>query len=151
MFCWPGISIYAYNEANLMHYLSSVYSVTIRLHVSGLLVAHHQEVTMYICDNWYVLYWKEDCIKLLNYILNKLKINSESSWFYYMHKTNSSTRSLKSVLDGEGGQRHAPAALPPGKRPVVHCIGGWVGHRAGLDGCGKSRPHQDSIPEPSSP
>jgi hypothetical protein len=38
-----------------MHYLSSVYSVTIPLHVSGLLVAHHQEVTMYICDNWYVL------------------------------------------------------------------------------------------------
>ena len=32
------------------------------------------------------------------------------------------------------GQRHAPAALPPGKRPGVHCIRGWVGPRAGLDG-----------------
>jgi hypothetical protein len=31
-----------------MHYLSYVYSVTKSLHVSGLLVAHHQEVTMYI-------------------------------------------------------------------------------------------------------
>ena len=41
---------------------------------------------------------------------------------------------------GMGGQRHAPAALPPGKRPGTHCIGGWVGPRAGLDGCGKSRP-----------
>jgi hypothetical protein len=39
-----------------------------------------------------------------------------------------------------GGQRHAPPALPPGKRPDTHCIGGWVGPRAGLDGCGKSRP-----------
>jgi hypothetical protein len=39
-----------------MHYLSSVYSVTIPSHVSGLLVAQHQEVTMYICNNWYVLY-----------------------------------------------------------------------------------------------
>jgi hypothetical protein len=39
-----------------MHCLSSVYSVTIPLHVLGLLVAHHQEVTMYICNNWYVLY-----------------------------------------------------------------------------------------------
>jgi hypothetical protein len=47
---------YACNETNLMHYLSSVYSVTIPLYVSGLLVAHHQEVTMYICDSWYVLY-----------------------------------------------------------------------------------------------
>ena len=33
----------------------------------------------------------------------------------------------------------------------THCIGGWVGPRAGLDGCGKSRPHRDSIPGPSSP
>ena len=39
-----------------------------------------------------------------------------------------------------GGQRHAPAALPPGKRPCNHCIGGWVGPSAGLDGRGKSRP-----------
>jgi hypothetical protein len=35
--------------------LSSVYSVTIPLHVLGLLDAHHQEVTLYICNNWYVL------------------------------------------------------------------------------------------------
>jgi hypothetical protein len=39
---------------------------------------------------------------------------------------------------GVGGQRHAPDALPPGKRPCAHCVGGWVGPRAGLDGCGKS-------------
>ena len=26
------------------------------------------------------------------------------------------------------------------ERPGTHCIGGWVGPRAGLDGCGKSRP-----------
>ena len=29
-----------------------------------------------------------------------------------------------------GGQRHAPAALPPGKGPGTDCIGGWVGPRA---------------------
>jgi hypothetical protein len=43
-----------------MHHLSSVYSVTIPLHILGLLVAHHQEV-MYICDNLYVLYVVVDC------------------------------------------------------------------------------------------
>ena len=32
-----------------------------------------------------------------------------------------------------------------------HCIGGWVGPRAGLDGCGKSRPHRNLIPGLSSP
>jgi len=40
---------------------------------------------------------------------------------------------------GLGGQRHAPAAFPPG-RPGTHCIGGCVGPRASLDGCGKSAP-----------
>jgi hypothetical protein len=47
----------ACNETNTMHYLSSVYYSTILLHVSDLLVAHHQEVTMYtrICNKWYVL------------------------------------------------------------------------------------------------
>jgi len=52
---------------------------------------------------------------------------------------------------GLGGLRHDPAALPPGKRPGTHCIGGWVGPRAGLDGGGKSRLYLGSIPGPSSP
>jgi hypothetical protein len=42
-----------------------------------------------------------------------------------------------------GGQHYAPAALPQGK-------GGWVGPRAGLDGCRKSLSHWDSIPGPHS-
>jgi hypothetical protein len=48
----------------------------------------------------------------------------------------SSTLSLTSALDGGlGGQLHAPTALPPAKTPSTHCIGGWVGPRAGLDDC----------------
>jgi hypothetical protein len=39
-----------------------------------------------------------------------------------------------------GGQLHAPAALPPGNRLCTHCIGGWVGHRADLDGCRTVQP-----------
>ena len=34
-------------------------------------------------------------------------------------------------------------------RPGTHCKGGCVGTTDGLDGCGKSRPHWDSIPGPS--
>jgi hypothetical protein len=45
----------ACNETNLMHYSPSVYSFTITLRVSGLLVADHQG------DNWYVLYILVDC------------------------------------------------------------------------------------------
>jgi len=45
----------------------------------------------------------------------------------------SSILSLTSSLVGVGGQRHAPAALPPGK-PGTHCTGGWVSPRTGLEG-----------------
>ena len=41
---------------------------------------------------------------------------------------------------GERGQRHAPAAVYSRERPGTHCTGGWMGLRAGLDRCGKSRP-----------
>jgi len=34
------------------------------------------------------------------------------------------------------------AVLPPGKRPSTHCIGGWVGTKVSLDGCGKAVPLQ---------
>jgi hypothetical protein len=37
------------------------------------------------------------------------------------------------------GQRHAPP-LYPRERAGIHCIGGWMGPRASLDGTGKSRP-----------
>ena len=45
-----------------------------------------------------------------------------------------STLSLTSVLDVVGGQGHAPADLPPGKRFRTHCIEGSVDIRASLDG-----------------
>ena len=51
---------------------------------------------------------------------------------------------------GVGGQCHALATLPR-ERPGTHCIGGWVGPRAGLAWCRKLHHHRDSIPGPSSP
>ena len=44
-----------------------------------------------------------------------------------------------------------PRPLNLRERPGTHCIGGWVGPSAGMDGCGKCRPHRDSIPGLSSP
>ena len=52
---------------------------------------------------------------------------------------------------GVRGQRHAPAALYPWERPGTHCTGGWVGPRAGLDRCGKSRPPPTGIRSPDRP
>jgi hypothetical protein len=43
-----------------------------------------------------------------------------------------------------GGSRHAPAALPQ-EWPATHFIGGGMGPTAGLNGCGKSLSHGDSL------
>jgi len=58
---------------------------------------------------------------------------------------------LTSALEGGEGSAPRPAAPYPRERPGTHFTGGWVGLRPGLDRCGKSRPHRDSIPGPSSP
>jgi len=57
------------------------------------------------------------------------------------------------ILSARSGQvvNATPWLLYRKERPGTHCVGGWVGPRAGLDGCRKSRPHQDSTPRPSSP
>ena len=36
------------------------------------------------------------------------------------------------------------------EKPGTHCMGGWVGLRAGSNGFGKSRLYRDLIPGPSS-
>jgi len=53
--------------------------------------------------------------------------------------------------EGWGVSFTHPAAHYPRERPGTPCIGGWVDPMAGLDGCGKSRPHRDSIPGPYKP
>ena len=45
-----------------------------------------------------------------------------------------------------GGQRNAPDAIRPGKRPGTYFIGGWVGPRASLRGCAKSPPQLATPP-----
>ena len=98
-------------------------------------------IYMYMCTHTYIY----------TYIKGKVKVHPSTG-----HKgpegeeRYSSTLSLTLTLDVVDGQRQAPASLPQGKRRGSHCIGGWVVPRVGLDGCGKSRSHRDSIPGPSS-
>jgi len=49
----------------------------------------------------------------------------------------------------EVGVNATPRPLYPRERSGTHCIGGWVGPRTVLDGCGKSRPTE--IRSPDSP
>jgi hypothetical protein len=62
-----------------------------------------------------------------------------------------STLSSISALDVGGWSTPRPSHFTSREILGTRCIGGWVGHRAGLDGCGKSRSHRNSIPGPSSP
>ena len=63
----------------------------------------------------------------------------------------SSTLFQTSALEGGEGSASRPGStLPPGKTRYLF-TGGRVGPRDGLDWCGKSRPHGDSVPGPSSP
>jgi len=62
----------------------------------------------------------------------------------------SSTLTSTSALDG-WVVNATPQPIYPRERTATHRIGGWVDHRSDLDGCGKSRFHRYSIPEPSSP
>jgi hypothetical protein len=63
----------------------------------------------------------------------------------------SSTLSLTSALDGVGWSLPFPGCFTPWERPITHFIGGWVGPRASLDGCGKSVPPLGFDPWPVQP
>ena len=52
----------------------------------------------------------------------------------------SSSLPSTSALDGDGWSTPCPGRFTPQERPGTHCIGGWAGHRADLDGYGKSCP-----------
>jgi hypothetical protein len=58
-------------------------------------------------------------------------------------KRYSSTLSLTSAVNEVGGQRHAPATLPPGERPGTHCVGGVGGPQ------GRSGRIQKILPPPA--
>ena len=75
-----------------------------------------------------------DCRKIFSISLYRLL--RPLGWVKYS-STLFKTSALKMRVGGD--QHHAPAALPRGG-PGTHWTGGWVGLRAGLDGCGKSRP-----------
>jgi hypothetical protein len=58
---------------------------------------------------------------------------------------------MTTTLEGGDGSRHAAAALYPRERPGTNCKGGWVGTRAGVDRCEKSRPTPEFDPRAAQP
>jgi hypothetical protein len=68
-----------------MQYLFLVYSVTITLRVSGWLVAHHQKLTMYICENWYVLYVLVDCRRAIQAWIARRQSTKKYNTYQLLH------------------------------------------------------------------
>jgi len=65
---------------------------------------------------------------------------------HFLNNSNKERKKRKSLIV-VGGLRHARAALTPGKRLFTHSVEGWMGIKACLDWCRKSRFYQDSIPD----
>ena len=59
----------------------------------------------------------------------------------------SSTLPSTPAVDGDGWSTPRPGRFTP-LRTGTHSTEGCEGPRAGLDGCGKSRPQRDSFPGP---
>ena len=55
------------------------------------------------------------------------------------------------ALEGGEGSASCPGHSLARERPSTHCTGGWVGPRAGLDRCGKSRPLRGFVLETIQP
>jgi len=99
-------------------------------HVS-ILIDHHQGVCPYLAK-------VTEYLKILKFKNNEFKITTINS-------------GVLAAIHVAGVRGDPCGAVRCTERPGTHCTGGWVGLRAGLDRCGESRPHRDSIPRPSSP
>jgi hypothetical protein len=86
---------------------------------------------VHVCEQWFQ-FMNQGKVKGKGHLLTGHEVPDVEQRY-------SSTLSLNSALDGVGGQRHAPAALPPRKTryPLYRRLSGPQG-RSGL--CGKSRP-----------
>jgi hypothetical protein len=139
-----------------MYYILYFFLDKLALHVLGAICTHHQEHNCSVQP--LVLYlWKTEVlvssgVGVLFYFLcmNVLWIESASRLF---HCTDCLSVFLKAPYNKpQRAQRRSwcialhildLGPLYPRERPGTHCTGGWVGPRAGLYMCEKSRPHQD--------
>jgi hypothetical protein len=65
----------------------------------GLLVAHQQEVAVYICNKWHVLYWKEDCLIWLEYQHVIIKCETDSCYLNLLKGTGKLSTFVCKYLD----------------------------------------------------
>jgi hypothetical protein len=54
---------------------------------------------MYICDTWYVLYWKEDCLKLLEYLHAIIKFETYSCYLNLLKGVGKLSTFIRKYLD----------------------------------------------------
>jgi hypothetical protein len=74
---------------------------------------------------------------VVRHILSSFKFALKQTMKTQRGSRHSCTLSLTSGLDGGWAVNATPWPLYSRERPGSHCIGGWVGSRAGLGGCGR--------------
>jgi hypothetical protein len=98
---------------------------------------------------------RNECLSAKGHFCDKVKLKVKLSR-YRPEQAQRVDRGIALPFLDRGARRgwvvsttHRP--LYPREIPSIHFTEGWVGPRAGLDMCEKSRPHWDSIPGLSSP
>jgi len=129
------------SDVTVWHYAAS----TVRSVVNNELEGTENEVVV-ACSSWF----PDVCLGGLKKTMKNLsgKPLRDSNWVLSKHRY-SDTVSLTSALDwGVRGQHHASADLPPGKRPFIPYMGGWVAPGPVWTGAQNLAPYQSSISVP---
>ena len=90
-------------------------------------------------------------IRCMNSLGWNVKFTLQQAMNAQQKQIDSFTISSTSALDGSGRLTPTPRPLYAQEWVGTHCIEVRVSPGTGVDGCGKSRPHRDSIPWPCSP
>jgi hypothetical protein len=133
------------NTNQQMHKESFIINRNTLLHVSTLLGHLQGELFCYRSTKVALYTWVRMCCWLFTALFSEawtLRSRPALRYFFF---------NLDATWVGPRPGRFIPRGKTPVTRPRNYYTRGWVGPRAGLDGCGKSRRHRDSISGPSSP
>jgi hypothetical protein len=128
-----------------------LYSFRLLCHLAFCIASRQNIITLSLFLHAALAY--EVCIHFIETFLcvHKVQFTLEHAMRAHKGSRGMAVLFFKTRLYEVGGERHTRPLYLQGEGLGTHSIGGWMGSRTGLDGCGKSRSYRDSITVPSSP